>query len=69
MTKILRNYLGVLAALPFLLAPTISGAVEVPEFNGFALGIGLTGASVHTRGTETDPEGLKELKRFTILKE
>ena len=63
MSRILKKYLGVLAALPFLLAPTISGALEVPEFNGFALGIGLTGASVHTRGTETDPEGLKETKK------
>ena len=57
MNKILRKYLGVLAAFPFLLAPTISGAFEVPGYNGFAVGIGLTGASVHTKGTETDPEG------------
>ena len=64
MNKILRKYLGVLAALPFLLAPTISGAFEVPGYNGFAVGIGLTGASVHTRGTETDPEGLASTKKI-----
>ena len=55
MTKILKKYLGVLAALPFLLASTISGAFEMP---GFAVGVGLTGASLHTRGTETDAEGI-----------
>ena len=54
MTKILKKYLGVLAALPFLLTPTISGAFEMP---GFAVGVGLTGASLHTKGTETDAEG------------
>ena len=59
MTKILKKYLGVLAALPLLLTPTISGAFELPGYNGFAVGIGLTGASLHTRGTETDPEGVK----------
>ena len=53
MTKILKKYLGVLAALPFLLVPTISGAIEV----GYAVGVGLTGASLHTKGTETDAEG------------
>ena len=57
MTKILRKYLGVLAALPFLLASTVSGAFEVPGYNGFAVGVGLTGASLHTKGTETDAEG------------
>ena len=56
MNKILRKYTGVLAALPFLLTPAISGAFEFPTF---AAGIGLTGASVHTLGTETDPEGTK----------
>ena len=60
MNKILRKYLGVLAALPFLLAPTISNAFELPTF---AAGVGFTGASVHTRGTETDPEGLVETKK------
>ena len=59
MIKIIRKYLGVLVALPFLLASTItiSGAFEVPGFNGFAVGVGLTGASLHTKGTETDAEG------------
>ena len=61
MSKILRKYLGVLAALSFLLTPTITGAFEVPTF---AVGVGLTGASVHTRGTETDPEGTKETKKI-----
>ena len=64
MTKILKKYLGVLAALPFLLTPTISGAFEVPGYNGFAVGIGLTGASTHIRGTETDPEGTKNPKKI-----
>ena len=64
MTKVIRKYLGVLAALPFLLAPTISGAIEIPGYNGFALGIGYTGASLHTRGTETDPEGNKNAKKI-----
>ena len=63
MTKVVRKYLGLLTALPFLLASTISGAFEVPGYNGVAIGIGLTGASLHTRGTETDPEGLKETKK------
>jgi hypothetical protein len=61
MTKILRKYLGLLAALPFLLVPTISGAFELPTF---AAGIGLTGASVHTKGTETDPEGTVQTKKI-----
>ena len=56
MTKVISKYLGILAALPFLLAPTISGAIEIPGYNGFAVGIGLTGASLHIRGTETDAE-------------
>ena len=60
MTKVVRKYLGLLTALPFLLASTISGAFEVPGYNGVAIGIGLTGASLHTRGTETDPEGSRE---------
>ena len=47
-----------MAALPFLLTPTISGAFEIPGYNGFAVGVGLTGASLHTRGTETDAEGI-----------
>ena len=64
MTKILRKYLGILAALPFLLAPTISGAFEVPGFNGFAVGIGFTGAAIHVDGTETDPEGTKSVKKI-----
>jgi opacity protein-like surface antigen len=59
MTKVIRKYLGVLAALPFLLAPTISGAFEIPGYNGFAVGIGLTGAAVQVVGQETDPEGTK----------
>ena len=58
MTKVIRKYLGILAALPFLLAPTISGAFEIPGYNGFAVGVGLTGASLHIRGTETDAEGI-----------
>ena len=57
MTKILKKYLGVFVALPYLLTPTISGALEVPGYNGFAVGIGLTGASMHVLGKETDPEG------------
>jgi opacity protein-like surface antigen len=57
MSRILKKYLGVLAALPFLLTPAISGAFELPGSPTFAAGIGLTGASVHTLGTETDPEG------------
>ena len=61
MTKVIRKYLGLLAALPFLLAPTISGAFELPTF---AAGIGLTGASLHTRGTETDAEGVKHTSKF-----
>ena len=64
MTKILKKYLGVLAALPFLLTPTISGAFEVPGYNGFAIGIGLTGASLHTRGTETDAEGFVDTPKI-----
>ena len=64
MTKILKKYLGVLAALPFLLVPTISGAIEVPGYNGFAIGIGLTGASLHTTGTETDAEGFKDTQKI-----
>jgi len=61
MNKILRKYSGVLAALPFLLAPTISGAFELPTF---AAGVGLTGASVHTTGTATDPEGTRETSKI-----
>ena len=61
MIKVIRKYLGVLAALPFLLAPTISGAFELPTF---AVGVGLTGAAVHVRGTETDPEGTKNPKKI-----
>ncbi len=57
MTKVIRKYLGVLAMLPFLIAPTISGAFEVPGFNGFAAGISITGASVHIDGESIDPEG------------
>jgi opacity protein-like surface antigen len=64
MTKILRKYLCILAALPFLLASTISGAFEVPGFNGFAVGVGFTGASVHIDGTETDPEGIKNTQNI-----
>jgi len=64
MNKILRKYLCLLAALPFLLVPTISGAVELPGYNGFAVGVGLTGASLHTKGTETDPEGTVETKKI-----
>ena len=56
MTKVLKKYLGVLVALPFLLAPTISGAFELPTF---AVGFGLTGAAVEVQGQETDPEGTK----------
>jgi len=56
MTKGIRKYLGVLVALPFLLAPTISGAFE---FTGYAAGIGYSGAAVDIAGTETDPEGTK----------
>ena len=56
MTKGIRKYLGVLAALPFLLVPTISGAFE---FNGFAAGVGLSGHAVQVKGQETDPEGTK----------
>lgn len=56
MTKVIRKYLGVLATLPFLLVPTISGAFE---FNGFAVGVGLSGHAVEVKGQETDPEGTK----------
>ena len=54
MTKVIRNYLGALAVLPFLLAPTISGAFEL---TGFAVGVGFTGAAVEIVGTEKNPEG------------
>tara|TARA_B100000315_G_C14428893_1_gene519192 strand:- start:164 stop:871 length:708 start_codon:yes stop_codon:yes gene_type:complete len=57
MIRILKKYLCVLAAIPFLLASTISSAFEVPGFNGFAAGIGFSGAAVEIAGTETDPEG------------
>ena len=52
----MRKYLGVLAALPLLLTPTISGAFELPTF---AAGIGLTGSAVQVVGNESDPEGTK----------
>ena len=60
-----------MAALPFLLAPTISGALEVPGYNGFAVGLGLTWCIyTHTLGTETDPEGTKNNEKdLGILRE
>ena len=45
-----------MAVLPFLLAPTTSGAFE---FNGFAAGLGLSGHAVEVKGYETDEDGTK----------
>ena len=54
MSKLIKNYLGILAVLPFLLAPATASAFEL---SGFAAGIVISGHAVQVKGQEKDPEG------------
>lgn len=55
MTKTIRNYIAALAALSFLMVPTIANA----DFLGYAMGVTVQGGAAEVKAFETDPEGTK----------
>ena len=56
MTKTIRNYIAALAALSFLMVPTIANA----DFLGYAMGVTVQGGAAEVKAFETDPEGTKK---------